>query len=60
MTVEEENEWIELRFDCDITTPVFTEEQLELIEYGFKVEPNKKVKTGTIPEEHLQEMIDRL
>ena len=59
MSVEEENKWIEERFDCDITTPVFTEHQLELIENGFKVEPNKDVKLGTIPEDHLQEVIDR-
>jgi len=59
MSVEKENKWIEWRFNCDITTPIFTEQQLELIEHGFKVKPNKDVKTGTIPEKYLQEIIDR-
>ena len=59
MSVEEENKWIEAVFDCDITTLVFDKHQLELIEQGFPVKPNKEVAKGTIPKEHLQEVIDR-
>ena len=40
--VEAENRIIEMLYG-DITTPVFTEDQLDLLEMGFNVKPNKEV-----------------
>jgi predicted nucleotidyltransferase len=47
--------------DTDFSTPEkppLTEEQLELLEHGFPVKPNKEVKSRTIPTEHLNKIIN--
>jgi len=60
MTVEEENKWIEDGFNCNITKPFITEQEIELMDNGFKIEKEIPEDHVPLPKEHVDKIIERV
>lgn len=59
MSVKGENEWIETRFDCNITKPFITEKEIELLEQGFKVKKDIPKDHVPLDKNHVDKIIEQ-